>query len=118
MPLFRLVCGEFQRHADVTGLTRTSDGWNRRYVLTEQTLEATDTAATEKMKSAVKKAGHPQWARANQNLRSSCENDLLRQGFPERLVTLWMGHTIDVSRRHYQKQFEHDFLEAVERATY
>jgi integrase len=118
MPLFRFVAEEFQRHAEVTGLKTTETGWSRRFVLTEQTLAATDTSATQKMKIAVKKAGHPQWERANQNLRSSCENDLLRQGFPERLVTLWMGHTIDVSRRHYQKQFEQDFADAVDRATY
>lgn len=111
MPLFQLVSEEFQRHREVTG-------WTNRYVLTPDTLGTTDTRATAKMKSAVKKAGIPQWPRANQNLRSSCENDLLRQGFSERLVTSWLGHTVDVSRNHYQKLFAVDFQEAVKRSSY
>lgn len=111
MPLFKLVADELVRHQDTTG-------WNRRYVLTPDTIEATDTRATDKMKAAVKKAGVIQWPRANQNLRSSCENDLLRQGFSERLVTAWLGHTVDVSRNHYQKLFAADFQEAVERSSY
>jgi len=111
MPLFRVVADELNRHREVTG-------WLNRHVLTNDTLRATDTRASTKMKKAVKKAGIPQWPRANQNLRSSCENDLLRQGFHERLVTAWLGHTVDVSRQHYQKLFAADFQEAVERSTF
>jgi hypothetical protein len=70
------------------------------------------------MKQALQRAGHTPWVKFNMNMRSSCENDLLRQGFSERLVTQWLGHTVQISRAHYQKLFAADYQTAVENSTY
>jgi integrase len=110
MPLFKLVAEELLRH-------KRASNWNR-YVLSDFTLGSTDQNATKFMKAAVTRAGYEPWVKFNMNMRSSCENDLLRQGFSERLVTQWIGHTVEISRAHYQKLFTSDYRDAVERATF
>ncbi|MEM7454030.1 MAG: tyrosine-type recombinase/integrase [Planctomycetota bacterium] len=45
---------------------------------------------------------------SSHNLRSSCENDLLNAGFDERQVTAWLGHTVEISRQHYQHETDSD----------
>lgn len=67
------------------------------------------------MKEAILRAGHELWPRLRQNLRTSCENDLLNAGFDERLVTRWIGHSVNISRKHYQHAKDEDYLDAIDK---
>ena len=67
------------------------------------------------MKEAILRAGQTPWERIRQNLRTSCENDLLNAGFDERLVTRWVGHSVQISRKHYQHAKDEDYLDAIEK---
>lgn len=44
----------------------------------------------------VRRAGLEQWPRLFQNLRSSCETDLMKR-HPMPTVAAWMGHSIEVA---------------------
>lgn len=108
MPLFDRVRKELLRHRDAAG-------WPGRFVLTGRTLNHSDSNATTLMKRSLKKTEHDQWPKFNQNLRSSCENDWLNTpGFTEAMVTRWIGHTIAVSRKHYQNETNSDRQRAVD----
>ena len=41
------------------------------------------------------------WKRLWQTLRQSCEQDWAMEGVPQFAVSLWMGHSMTVSGRHY-----------------
>lgn len=49
---------------------------------------------------AIERAGMVQWPRLLQQLRSSCESDLIGQ-FPLPVVVKWLGHSIRIAERHY-----------------
>jgi len=53
---------------------------------------------------AFKRAGIS-WKPAFQVLRACCERDMLKAGIPERLYTDAMGHSPEVSRKHYLARF-------------
>ncbi|MEM6364320.1 MAG: tyrosine-type recombinase/integrase [Planctomycetota bacterium] len=107
MPLFRHVRVELERIREETGDTR--------FVVSERMRASTSAFNFTQVRDAVERAGHTPWSRLRQNLRTSCENDLL-EAFDERLVTAWLGHTIQVSRDHYQKQRKKDYRSAVDTA--
>ena len=107
MPLFDTAKSELERQFELTGSTR--------WVCSEQMRSSTSSTNYSRIKKAVSRSGQEVWPRLRQNLRSSCENDLLEQ-FPERLVVQWIGHTISVSRSHYQKLRSSDYTTAVESA--
>ena len=48
-----------------------------------------------------KAAGIRPWRKPVQSLRSSWENDLKNRGVPEATYLSWLGHSLEVSRRHY-----------------
>ncbi len=52
-------------------------------------------------RTIVKRAGLTPWSRLIQNLRASCENDLISVGFPNHVVATWIGHSVDVQEKHY-----------------
>lgn len=105
MPLFDRLRDELHRHRESTT--------GNRFVLTDRARFNSDANNFNLIKEAVARAGVELWPRLRQNLRSSCENDLL-QVFPERLVTQWIGHTVAVSRKHYQKLQDSDYEMAIE----
>ena len=107
MPLFDEVQSAIEHHLASTPPSR--------WLMSDRFRGSSDANNYGLMHEAVCRSPHQPWVKLRQNLRSSCENDLL-QIFEERLVTLWLGHTIKVSRRHYQKQKDSDILRAVERS--
>ncbi|WP_417739671.1 tyrosine-type recombinase/integrase [Rosistilla oblonga] len=107
MPLFDHVRAELERQRLTTG--------NTRFVVSEEMRSRSASATYQRAKEAVSRSGRIPWVRLFQNLRSSCENDLL-EIFPERKVAVWIGHTVKVSRAHYQKMRQRDCDNAIEAA--
>lgn len=108
MPIFDRVKDELERQLRLTK--------GERYVASELLRSNSDSDNYNRIKAAIRRSGQKKpWDRLRQNLRSSCENDLL-EIFPERLVAVWVGHTVRVSREHYQKQRDSTYTNAVERA--
>ena len=105
MPLFENVAGELERQRAITG--------NTRWVASEEMRSTSSAANYQLVRDAIVRSGQTPWERVRQNLRTSCENDLLDL-FDERLVTQWLGHTITVSRDHYQKLRPGDYHKAIE----
>lgn len=46
-------------------------------------------------------AGLERWPKLFQNLRSSCENDWIREGLPAHVVANWLGHSVRVQEAYY-----------------
>ena len=107
MPLFDSAKAELKRQQAITGETR--------WVISSAMRATTSAASYARVKQAIARSGQEIWPRIRQNLRASCENDLL-EIFPERLVTNWLGHTVGVSRAHYQKLRASDYETAIETA--
>jgi len=105
MPLFDRVAQELNRQKDETGD-------DRRLVLTDRIIRTTGANSYTLMVEAIERAGVQRWERLCQNLRTRCENHLLMDGFDERVVSVWVGHTVKVSRKHYQKQTDKELLNA------
>ena len=107
MPLFENIAEELALQREITGKTR--------FVASTQMRSTSSSANYDKICDAIRRSGQNVWPRVRQNLRSSCENDLLDL-FDERLVTQWIGHTVTVSRNHYQKLRPSDYRNAVAKA--
>ena len=107
MPLFEHVLAELEKQREITGKTP--------FVASTQMRSSSSSANYQKICDAIRRSGQQPWERVRQNLRTSCENDLLEL-FDERLVTQWLGHTVNVSRAHYQKLRPSDYRKAVQRA--
>lgn len=107
MPLFENIAQELERQRVFTGDTR--------FVASSAMRGSSSAANYRKIVDAISRSGQDVWPRARQNLRASCENDLLAL-FEERQVTAWIGHTVKVSRDHYQKQRPSDYRDAIKAA--
>lgn len=107
MPLFDRIRQELEKMPREDG---------HRFVFSKRFLSGTDTNNYQLMREAIQRTEWEPWERLRQNLRTSCENDLLHAGFPERKVTTWLGHTVKVSRQHYQRMLDADYLIDAERA--
>ena len=46
-------------------------------------------------------AGLERWPKLIQNLRSSCENDWIRDGIPAHVVASWLGHSVRTQETYY-----------------
>jgi len=60
----------------------------------------------------IRRAGLQTWPRLFQNLRASCETDLM-QNHPIHVVTAWIGNTPKIALGHYLQTLEADFEKAV-----
>jgi integrase len=96
MPMFEILERELIRH-------QQESPWSR-YILSRRTLSTADANNYNLMKEAVVRAGYEPWADLRRNLRSSAVNDFLEAGHPENKVVAWVGHSVAVSRKHYQQQ--------------
>jgi len=61
-----------------------------------------DKTYTSQVSAAIKKSGTKQWPKLFVNLRASCEEDL-KQVLPESVVHQFLGHTKQVSDKHYTR---------------
>ncbi len=108
MPLFDPIRSELLLH-------QQNVNWNR-FVLSDRTRHTSIANQYNHMMDAIRRTEFEPWKRLRQNLRASCENDLLAAGFDERLVTNWLGHTISISRQHYQSLSDSDYQAAILKA--
>lgn len=60
----------------------------------------------------IRRAGLQPWPKLWQNLRASCETDLMRD-HPIHAVTSWIGNTPTVALKHYIQVLDSDFDKAV-----
>ncbi|MEL7500042.1 MAG: site-specific integrase [Planctomycetota bacterium] len=104
MPIFDIVRDELNRQRSHSG--------DSQYVASKLFRDNSDSDNYNRIKKAIRRSGQLCWMRLRQNLRSSCENDLL-EIFPERLVAEWVGHSVGVSRDHYQKQRDKTYKDAI-----
>ena len=95
-------------------LLETPESQRNGFVLSRDILSTTTANIYNKMKQAIGRTEWEIWPRLRQNLRSSCENDLLDQGIPEHTVVVWIGHSVNTSRSHYQKTKQSTNLMAIE----
>ena len=58
-------------------------------------------AVIRKFQAIWRRAGVEPWKRLWQTLRQSCEQEWAMEGVPQFAVSLWMGHSMTVSGRHY-----------------
>ncbi|MDO5309675.1 MAG: tyrosine-type recombinase/integrase [Planctomycetia bacterium] len=58
-------------------------------------------------------AGLEPWQKLFQNMRCSCENDLIEDGYPAHVVGAWLGHTSKVQQRHYLRVLDSFYENAV-----
>lgn len=79
------------------------------YILAEAHRGGSETVAdllsytnlTRLMQGHVRAAGLRPWSKLYQSLRSSCENDWKEQGIAEATYSVWIGHSVKVSRANY-----------------
>lgn len=110
MPVFPDLARHLLEHREESG--------NGKYVISNKNRRNTDNYLYKLMAEAVMRTEHQRWTRLRQNLRTSCENDLLSAGFPENLVVAWIGHTVKVSRESYQKVTKRQIAEAFSREVF
>jgi hypothetical protein len=60
----------------------------------------------------IRRAGLQTWPRLFQNLRASCETDLM-QNHPIHVVTAWIGNTPKIALGHYLQTLDADFEKAL-----
>lgn len=64
------------------------------------------------LRRACERAGIEPWKPSFQILRACCEYDMLKAGLPEALYTSMIGHSPEVSRKHYLAKFQGAHLDA------
>tara|TARA_R110002111_G_scaffold194178_2_gene260443 strand:+ start:7481 stop:8752 length:1272 start_codon:yes stop_codon:yes gene_type:complete len=69
------------------------------------------------IKNAAMRAGVELWKNTFQTLRQSFETILCEQ-FPEHVVAAWTGHSLEVSRNHYQTMRDEYLDDAARRSTW
>jgi len=76
-------------------------------------VQKTEQCDTSKLEYATRAVGETPWVCPWQNLRSTRENELLREGFSRHLVHQWIGHTEGVAEEYYLEVLPEDLAQAV-----
>ena len=84
------------------------------YVVTPATLRKSPAALANATRRAIRHAGVTPWPKLFQNLRASCETDLM-SAFPIHQATSWIGNTPAVALKHYAMLRPHDVSAAIRR---
>jgi len=66
------------------------------------------------MLKLIRRAWLLPWPKVFQNLRASCETDLM-QNYPIHVVTAWIGNTPKIALGHYLQTLDGDFQKAIHR---
>lgn len=61
----------------------------------------------------LERAKIKQWPKLFQNLRSTRETELVRQGHPVHVVCAWLGNTPQVAQKNYLQVTDEDFQRAL-----
>jgi len=82
------------------------------FIIADKNKRALRVNLATEFRRIIKRAGVTAWPKLWQNLRASRETELLAQ-FPIKDVACWIGHTPDISIRHYAMQLDEHFRRAV-----
>ena len=81
------------------------------FVTRDMAYRSTNANLRTQLRRIIRKAGLEPWPKLFQNLRASCETELM-QRFPAHVVTAWIGHTEAIAQKHYLQVTEDDFQAA------
>jgi len=97
--LYEILREAYEATEDKTGSIVTSKANNR----------------DREFKRQISAVGLTKWEALFQTLRSSCEIQWLMEGHPEFVVVQWIGHSVDVSRKHYANMIPKEDYELLRR---
>lgn len=84
----------------MTHLQALWDQAERGQPLVFPSYQVSGTALSKRLGRACKLAGVSQWKKPWQNIRASCETELLEK-YPIHVVAAWLGHSPAIALRHY-----------------
>ena len=90
-----------------------ANGEKSPYVISTANLRDPKKNHRTRLRKLIVRAGHKTWEKPFQNLRASCETDLMN-AFPIHQVTEWIGNSPAVALRHYAMINEQDYVRAAE----
>ena len=117
VPIFpapRPFLEEARRHAPVASFVLGDDTAERyRRIAREGGAGWNGVSLHALVLKVFRRAGLEPWPRPFQNMRASCETDLM-QDHPIHVVTAWMGNTPKIALAHYLQTTEGDFRKAAQ----
>lgn len=72
------------------------------YVFPDEIRERSENAIYNATKRIIRRAGHPAWQKVVVNMRATRVSELKRAGFSSDQRTAFIGHSEDISEKHYQ----------------
>lgn len=100
----------FPELAPLFALTQDQAQSGAEFVITR--YRASNTNLRTQLTRILTRAGLKPWPKLFQNLRSSCETDLVER-FPLHVVTKWLGNSVSVAQKHYLQTTEEHFRVAI-----
>lgn len=90
VPIVPVLAAELERHLDALPASEP-------YLIWENRRKSVDSG----LRRILFDAGLEKWPKLIQNLRSSCENDWIRDGIPPHVVASWIGHSVRTQEVYY-----------------
>ena len=90
VPIVPVLAAELERHLDALPASEPFLIWENRRKSVDSGL-----------RRILFDAGLEKWPKLIQNLRSSCENDWIRDGIPPHVVASWIGHSVRTQEVYY-----------------